>query len=476
MGGEATEISGPPPGCSSRRPTGTPLDVPHRTPPQDHLRGRQAQRARRRPDGHRGRRRPRRRAARRPRRRHRRARRHRGRRGPAAAPHRDGRRPARPHHRPPSTPPPRSRTCAAVGCAVEERGDVLVAVPPPWRPDLTDPHDLVEEVARVVGYDQVPSVLPTPPAGRGLTRAQRLRRRVGRTLAGAGCVEVVSFPFLGDADLDKLGLPADDAAPHHGAARQPAVGREAVLHHHAAAGPAHRPRPATSAAAPTGVALFETGPSPSRVDGGPAPIYGVDRRPDRRRARHAARRRAAPAAAPRRRAGRASASARAGGVPGASVLVRRGRRSSPPWPTSSASPPRCVPATGRRGTPAAAPRCVVAATALGHAGELHPPVCQAFGPPAAQRGRRGRPRRADRAAPATSSRPGVLVVPGGQGGRRAARRRRRARRRGRGGAARGRRRPAGVGAALRRLHRRRRSARAASPWPSRCASARPTAP
>ena len=43
-------------------------------------------------------------------------------------------------------------------------------MPPPWRPDLTDPFDLVEEVARIVGYDQVPSVFPTAPAGRGLTR------------------------------------------------------------------------------------------------------------------------------------------------------------------------------------------------------------------------------------------------------------------------------------------------------------------
>ncbi|KAJ1684314.1 hypothetical protein LUZ63_020607 [Rhynchospora breviuscula] len=100
----------------------------------------------------------------------------------------------------------------AVGCEVEvdPRGDALTAVPPPWRPDLSDPYDLVEEVVRVVGYDEVPSVLPDAPSGRGLTREQSLRRRVGRALAGAGYVETVSFPFVGEADLDRLGLAADD--------------------------------------------------------------------------------------------------------------------------------------------------------------------------------------------------------------------------------------------------------------------------
>jgi phenylalanyl-tRNA synthetase beta chain len=98
----------------------------------------------------------------------------------------------------------------AVGCTVSVDGDRLTAVVPSWRPDLADPFDLVEEVARIVGYEHVPSVLPTAPAGRGLTAAQALRRRVGRTLAGAGFVEVVSFPFVGAVDLDALGLPADD--------------------------------------------------------------------------------------------------------------------------------------------------------------------------------------------------------------------------------------------------------------------------
>ncbi len=98
----------------------------------------------------------------------------------------------------------------AVGCTVTVDGQTLTATPPPWRPDVTDPYDLVEEVVRLVGYDTIPSVLPAAPGGRGLTRAQQLRRRIGRTLAGAGWVEVVDFPFVGEPDLDALGLEADD--------------------------------------------------------------------------------------------------------------------------------------------------------------------------------------------------------------------------------------------------------------------------
>ena len=55
----------------------------------------------------------------------------------------------------------------AVGCRVEQDGEVLVVTPPSWRPDLTLGVDLVEEVARLDGYAEIPSVLPAAPAGRG---------------------------------------------------------------------------------------------------------------------------------------------------------------------------------------------------------------------------------------------------------------------------------------------------------------------
>ncbi|MFE7707649.1 phenylalanine--tRNA ligase subunit beta [Streptomyces sp. NPDC057486] len=102
------------------------------------------------------------------------------------------------------------RRLQQVGCDVYGQDELLVTVPS-WRPDLSEPNDLAEEVIRLEGYENLPSTLPTPPSGRGLTDRQRLHRRVGRALAGAGYVEALNYPFIGDAVLDQLGFDADDA-------------------------------------------------------------------------------------------------------------------------------------------------------------------------------------------------------------------------------------------------------------------------
>jgi phenylalanyl-tRNA synthetase beta chain len=96
-----------------------------------------------------------------------------------------------------------------VGCEVTGE-DVLTVTPPSWRPDLRDPNDLAEEVVRLEGYENIPARAPRSVAGRGLTPAQRLRRRVGRALAAAGYDEVINYPFVSAADWDTLQLPADD--------------------------------------------------------------------------------------------------------------------------------------------------------------------------------------------------------------------------------------------------------------------------
>ena len=103
----------------------------------------------------------------------------------------------------------------AVGCTVSgSLGDgadphALVA-PPSWRPDLVAAVDLVEEVARLHGYDTIPGLLPPVVAGPRRPLPGLDLTRAGRALAGAGYVEVRSYPFVGVATLDALGLPAED--------------------------------------------------------------------------------------------------------------------------------------------------------------------------------------------------------------------------------------------------------------------------
>lgn len=94
--------------------------------------------------------------------------------------------------------------------AVVTGDDVLTVAPPSWRPDLLQPADLVEEVLRLEGLDIIPSVLPSAPAGRGLTAAQQRRRAVGKSLALSGYVEVLTSPFLPAGVFDAWGLAAAD--------------------------------------------------------------------------------------------------------------------------------------------------------------------------------------------------------------------------------------------------------------------------
>jgi phenylalanyl-tRNA synthetase beta chain len=109
------------------------------------------------------------------------------------------------------------RRLEQVGCIVmEDAGSepdnaLLSVTPPSWRPDLTDPADLIEEVIRLEGYDKVPSVLPRSPAGRGWTAEQRLRRSISRAMAEAGYTEVISYPFVSPGVHDALGLAPDDS-------------------------------------------------------------------------------------------------------------------------------------------------------------------------------------------------------------------------------------------------------------------------
>lgn len=99
----------------------------------------------------------------------------------------------------------------AIGCSVTKSSDdTFAVVPPSWRPDLVGgPAHLIEEIARLDGYDKIPSVVPVGPAKIGNPAPLRTRREVSDTLAEAGLTEVMTYPFLGN-EHDLMGLPADD--------------------------------------------------------------------------------------------------------------------------------------------------------------------------------------------------------------------------------------------------------------------------
>ena len=174
------------------------------------------------------------------------------------------------------------RRLTEVGCSVDAAdGDRLHVVPPSWRPDLTDPNDLAEEVIRLEGYDAVPVELPRAPVGGGLTESQRLRRQVGRVLADGGFVEVLAYPFVAPGVFDDLDLAADD--PRRRALRlaNPLSDEAPLLRTTLLPGVLETLRRNLARGVAGGVGLFETGLVylPAAESAPTPPRLGVDRRP-----------------------------------------------------------------------------------------------------------------------------------------------------------------------------------------------------
>ena len=84
--------------------------------------------------------------------------------------------------------------------------EALTVSLPSWRPDSTAEIDVIEEVARHYGYDNVPTRVPVSPLHGHLSPVQQRRRQVRDVLLGLGISEVMPSPFLSDDDLRRAGL------------------------------------------------------------------------------------------------------------------------------------------------------------------------------------------------------------------------------------------------------------------------------
>ena len=98
---------------------------------------------------------------------------------------------------------------APIGFTTETSGAVLSVSVPSWRPDCTLEIDIVEEVARLFGYDNLGRTVPKSTLPGGLSPVQQRRRRVREILLGLGLDEAMPHPFLTDGDLERAGLASD---------------------------------------------------------------------------------------------------------------------------------------------------------------------------------------------------------------------------------------------------------------------------
>ena len=95
----------------------------------------------------------------------------------------------------------------SLGIATRRSGpDSLEAEPPYWRSDIAIEEDLIEEVIRIIGYDEVPTTMLSSPIPYHRSDAMTtLKDDLRDALAAAGMQETISYPLVGPDELAKLG-------------------------------------------------------------------------------------------------------------------------------------------------------------------------------------------------------------------------------------------------------------------------------
>jgi phenylalanyl-tRNA synthetase beta chain len=103
------------------------------------------------------------------------------------------------------------KICASLGMKVTGSGNgTLKVVAPPFRSDIKAEIDVIEEVARVYGYDKIPSTIPAiveQPVR--VERAMGLRRAMREALSAMGVDEIMTYSLLGKRQISAAGLSPD---------------------------------------------------------------------------------------------------------------------------------------------------------------------------------------------------------------------------------------------------------------------------
>lgn len=103
------------------------------------------------------------------------------------------------------------KTLLNIGFKIEGEGGIITVTPPSYRNDVERDIDIIEEIARLFGYDKIPATLPRmqmSPAPEH--KIQKLIKTLKNSMVKSGFSEVINFSFMNPDSLDKLNLPSDD--------------------------------------------------------------------------------------------------------------------------------------------------------------------------------------------------------------------------------------------------------------------------
>ena len=113
-------------------------------------------------------------------------------------------------------------TLGRVGIATEDRGEMFMAFPPAYRRDVREYYDIVEEVARIYGYNNIPVRTPKTMLSDGILNRREIDiGRIKDSVRKTGFTEVINYSFMNGADLDLLSISGDDFRRSHISVRNP---------------------------------------------------------------------------------------------------------------------------------------------------------------------------------------------------------------------------------------------------------------
>ncbi len=123
------------------------------------------------------------------------------------------------------------RILESLGCRITEHDESKIAAEAPsWRPDLRREVDLIEEVARVRGYDEIPTAVPrVHPSEAGTPGLLRTVDSLRDAAVATGLYEAINYGFVSTADLQKARVPIDAVVLANPLSEERAVMRTSLM-------------------------------------------------------------------------------------------------------------------------------------------------------------------------------------------------------------------------------------------------------